>query len=87
MFHAGISTILFYLFSMIMSTLMMVQEASNLWNGFGAHAGIQNLLKGVQQLLYKIHALQATWKQGPECVLMDKIEGTYTVIVNYEFQK
>jgi hypothetical protein len=28
-----------------------------------------------------------TWKQGPECVLMDKIEGTYTIIVNYEFQK
>jgi hypothetical protein len=38
---------LFFLFFMITSTLMMVQEASNLWNGFEAHAGIQNLLKGV----------------------------------------
>ncbi len=39
MFHGGISTIFFFfLFSMITSTLMMVQEASNLWNGFGAHS-------------------------------------------------
>jgi hypothetical protein len=48
MFHGGISTILFiFWFFMITSTLMMVQEASNLWNGCEALAGIQNLLKGV----------------------------------------
>jgi hypothetical protein len=38
MFRGGISTILFFLFSMITSTLMMVHEASNLRNGFGAHS-------------------------------------------------
>jgi len=69
---------------------MMVQEASNLWNGFGAHSRHSKSSQGSLATLYffsKIHALQATWKQGPECVLMDKIEGTYTIIVNYEFQK
>lgn len=71
---------------------MMVQEASNLWKGLAlelmqAFKIFSREFSNSFFKVWKIHALQATWKQGPECVLMDKIEGTYSIIVNYEFQK
>jgi hypothetical protein len=70
---------------------MMVQEASNLWNGFGAHSRQFKIFSGEFSNSFirfeRFMLCKQLGSKGPECVLMDKTEGTYTFIVNYEFQK